>query len=86
MRPSLSSDLRGRIAIGAAWILRISNMLLIASKSIRKISILKNLLNSEFEMEDLGRVLTFLGMNIKYPRNSGVLTVYRKDRNEKVLE
>ena len=49
--------------------------LIILSKSINQIQVLKAALSKTFEMKDLGEVRFLLGMNIRRNREQGVVTI-----------
>jgi hypothetical protein len=59
--------------------------MLIAAKSMKEITILKNQLSSEFEMKDLGPAKKILGMEIKRDRKSSLLFLSQEKYIEKVL-
>ena len=60
--------------------------MLIAAKSKTDIDALKAMLNSEFEMKDLGAAKKILGMEIWRDRNAGLLYVSQKKYIEKLLQ
>ncbi|KAK1652805.1 hypothetical protein QYE76_070610 [Lolium multiflorum] len=59
--------------------------MLIAAKSMKEITTLKNQLSSEFEMKDLGPAKKILGMEIKRDRKSSLLFLSQEKYIEKVL-
>ena len=59
--------------------------MLIAAKSKKEITTLKKLLNSEFEMKDLGAAKKILGIEITRDRNSGLLFLSQQSYIKKVL-
>ena len=60
--------------------------MLIASKNKAEINNLKALLNTEFEMKDLGAAKKILGMEIQRDRKAGLLYVSQQKYIEKVLQ
>ena len=65
-------------------LLYVDDMLLI-SKSKTRIENLKRILNSEFDMKDLGTAKKILGMELKRNRNQGTITISQKGYIDKVL-
>lgn len=59
--------------------------MLITSSDTGAINKLKQLLNSEFEMKDLGAARRILGMEIVRKRSEGLLFLYQSNYVEKVL-
>ena len=60
--------------------------MLIAYKSREEIEDLKNMLNSEFDMKDLGLAKKILGMEIKRDRSKGIMFLSQGKYLKKVLE
>ncbi|KAH9647652.1 hypothetical protein KPL70_025267 [Citrus sinensis] len=60
--------------------------MLVACKSREEIEALKNLLNSEFEMKDLGSAKKILGMEIKRDRSKGIMFLSQEKYLRRVLE
>ncbi|KAH9698599.1 hypothetical protein KPL71_024065 [Citrus sinensis] len=60
--------------------------MLVACKSREEITVLKNLLSSEFEMKDLGPAKKILGMEIKRDRSKGIMFLSQKKYLRRVLE
>ncbi|KAH9662167.1 hypothetical protein KPL70_024758 [Citrus sinensis] len=71
---------------GAAYLLLYVDDMLIASKYKSEIERLKNLLNAEFEMKDLGNAKRILGMDIIRNRSAGTLFLSQEKYIKKVLE
>ncbi|CAM9000931.1 unnamed protein product [Rhodiola kirilowii] len=65
-------------------LLYVDDMLLI-SKSLPKINKLKSDLNSAFDIKDLGKAKTILGMNIDRDRNKRWLKLHQKPYLEKLI-
>ena len=59
--------------------------MLLASKDMEVIDDLKLLLNSEFDMKDLGRAKKILGMEIKKNKKDGMLFLSQERYLKKVL-
>jgi hypothetical protein len=60
--------------------------MLIASKNKIYIQQVKDQLNTEFEMKDLGKARKILGMEISRDRKAGTLTLSQRSYIEKVLK
>lgn len=60
--------------------------LLIMSSDQKKINVIKNLLNKEFEMTDIGKAETFLGMFIQQNIEDGTITLNQTQYLKKVLQ
>lgn len=60
--------------------------MLVACKSREKIKVLKQLLNSEFDMKDLGQAKKILGMEVRRNKDKGALFLTQRKYLEKVLE
>ena len=60
--------------------------MLVACKDRKKIDKLKMLLNSEFEMKDLGYAKKILGMKIRSNRSKGTMFLSQEKYLKKVLE
>ena len=58
---------------GVVYLLLYVDDMLLASKQMSEIERLKQLLNSEFEMKDLGNAKKILGMEITRDRSTGTL-------------
>ncbi|KAL1200962.1 Retrovirus-related Pol polyprotein from transposon TNT 1-94 [Cardamine amara subsp. amara] len=59
--------------------------MLIASKDMKEIQIVKDLLSNRFEMKDLGAARRILGMDIERDRKGGVLTLSQSGYIKKIL-
>ncbi|KAH9779244.1 hypothetical protein KPL71_007654 [Citrus sinensis] len=71
---------------GALYLLLYIDDILIAGKNISHIKKLKNLLNGEFKMKDLGSVKRILGIDIVRDRAAGTLFLSQSRYISKVLE
>lgn len=60
--------------------------MLLATKNMRKIQKLKEILKSEFEMKDLGKTTRILGIDIIHDRKKGVLKLSQEKYQRQVLK
>lgn len=71
---------------GVVYLLLYVDDMLLANKDKSEIKKLKDLLNAEFEMEDLGCAKSILGMDIIRDRSAGTLFVSQERYILKVLD